>query len=511
MRPPVKPYLWAVASGALYALANERAALWPLAFVAVVPLLYALQQYARGTAHALRLGLAAGVVLHGGAYRWLLPTIHTYAGLPFAASALAWLLLMLWQAGQLALWCALIARAGARGRSLAWTAPIAFGALERLYPMLFPSPFAAALHGVPLLLQSLELWGAAPLSMLLVLVNVRLAEVVRELAREIVRRVVHQGALARAARLLGFALLAWVALALYGSLRTAQVREQVAHAPSLRVGVVQANLGTHEKRRDHAGALRKHIVLSRALIAREQPDLLIWPETALPGLLAADTTQLFLPLGFHVPLLTGAVVYHHLGTRTLLHNSAFLLDADQHVLARSDKLRLVPFAERLPFGEQYPVLYDLVPGAGQFTPGRAPVSLQLNGKRIAALICYEDILPELVRDVMERAQPQLLVNITNDAWFGDTPAPHYHLSLSTLRTIEQRRFLVRATNSGVSAIVDPTGAVLQQTHTFEQATFSARVGLLSVITPYERSGDLLGWTAVLACAWLLLGRARQRA
>jgi apolipoprotein N-acyltransferase len=378
-----------------------------------------------------------------------------------------------------------------------------FGALERLYPMLFPSPFAAALHGVPLLLQSLELWGAAPLSMLLVLVNVRVAE----LAREIVRRT----ALARAARLLGFALLTWIALALYGSLRSAQVREQVAHAPSLRIGVVQANLGTHEKRRDHAGALRKHIVLSRALIAREQPDLLIWPETALPGLLAVDTTQLFLPLGFHVPLLTGAVVYHHLGTRTLLHNSAFLLDADQHVIARSDKIRLVPFAERLPFGEQYPVLYDLVPGAGQFTPGRAPVALQLNGKRIAALICYEDILPDLVRDVMERAQPQLLVNITNDAWFGDTPAPHYHLSLSTLRTIEQRRFLVRATNSGVSAIVDPTGAVLQATRTFEQATLSARVALLSTTTPYARSGDLLGWTAVLACAWLLLGRMRRRA
>jgi apolipoprotein N-acyltransferase len=251
------------------------------------------------------------------------------------------------------------------------------------------------------------------------------------------------------------------------------------------------------------------VVASRALLARGPLDLLIWPETALPGVFLANMPELLLPLGLHVPLLTGAVTYESVGSRTALHNSAFLFDAEQRVLARSDKIRLVPFAERLPLGDRFPVLYDLVPGAGQFTPGSAPVALQLNGHALVALICYEDILPELVREVMRAAAPQLLINITNDAWFGDTAAPHYHFALSTLRTIEQRRFLVRATNSGISAVVDPTGAVLQETPTFQPASFAATVALLSSTTLYARTGDLTGWAIVLAGAVVLL-RKRPR-
>jgi len=494
--------LLAAASGVLYALAYEHGALWPLAFVALAPLLYALARDACTTGQALRLGSCAGVLQQAGAYRWLLPTIHDYAGMPLWLSALVWGLLMLYQAGQLALWSALVAR----GRALGWPvlvlAPLAWGAIEQLYPLLFPSPLAAALHAQPSLLQSLELGGARPISMLLVLASACAASVARAPRGE-----------PRVGRLRMAALVAtvWASLFGHGVWRSAQLSAAVDAAPALSLGLVQANVGTAQKRRDPAAVRRSHLELSRALLRTDRPDLLIWPETALPGFIPADSRELSPAVGeLGTPLLTGAVAHHNRQGRAELYNSAFLLDAHARVLGRSDKLRLVPFAERMPFADRFPGLSELAPGAGAFTPGRAPAALQLNGWRIAVLICYEDILPDLVREVTRATGAQLLVNITNDAWFGDSAAPHIHLALAALRAIEQRRFLVRATNSGVSAIVGPTGHVLQTLPMFEPGTLRARVALLSITTLYARIGDLAGYLAVAGCAWLVAVRRRRR-
>ncbi|HMI90525.1 MAG TPA: apolipoprotein N-acyltransferase [Polyangiales bacterium] len=499
----MKAYLSAAASGVLYALAYEHAALWPLAFVALAPLLYALEHGEHTIGQALRLGLCAGLLQQGGAYRWLLPTIHDYAGMPLWLSLLAWGLLVLYQAGQLALWSAAIARGRALGWPLLALAPLLWGAIEQLYPLLFPSPFAAVLHAQPSLLQGLELAGARPISMLLVLASASIARVACAPRAD-----------SRSRRLRTLARIAsvWVTLAAFGLWRGEQVNAAVQAAPALSVGLVQANIGAAQKRRDPGALRRIHLQLSRALLRDGAPDLLIWPVTALPGFIPADSRDLSAAVGeLGTPLLTGAVAHRNRGGRAELYNSAFLLDPHGHVLGRSDKLQLVPFAERLPLGERFPQLYELAPGAGAFTPGRAPTALELNGRRIAVLICYEDILPELVREVTRASAAQLLVNVTNDAWFGDTAAPHIHLALATLRAIEQRRFLVRATNSGVSAIVGPTGRVLQTLPMFEPGTLRARVALLSVTTLYARIGELAGYLAVAVCALLVAVRRRRRA
>ena len=512
----VKPYLLAAVSGVLYALAYEHGALWPLAFVALVPLLVAVERAAassRPTVQALRLGVCAGLLQQGIAYRWLLPTIADFSGMPFAATALAWTLLIAYQAGQLALWCALLVRGRTRGWPLLALAPLAWGAIEQLYPLLFPSPFAAVLHAQPLLLQSLELWGARPISMLLVLTSAALVMKSGGTGKRESGKPASESKfrfpLSRFPVRLSV-LAAWIALAAYGAWRIAAVETAVAAAPKLELGLVQANLGTAQKRRDGAASRRIQLELTRGLLQTGRPELLIWPETALPGLIAADVRELSGVVGeLGTPLLSGAVVHRNALGRARLWNSAFLLDDHARVIGRSDKLRLVPFAERLPFGERVPQLYELAPGAGAFSPGRAPAALQLNGHAIAVLICYEDILPDLVREVVAATRPQLLVNITNDAWFGDTAAPHIHFALSTLRAIEHRRFLVRATNSGVSAVVDPTGRVLATLPLFQRATLRTRVALLAAVTPYARLGDLAGYLALLACALLCFARRRR--
>src|SRR5262249_49106926 len=146
---------------------------------------------------------------------------------------------------------------------------------------------------------------------------------------------------------------------------------------------------------------------------------LIWPETALQFLLPFETksvSALLAPLA--TPVLFGGLAHRVQHDKAELYNSAYLTSAGGHVLGRADKMRLIPFAEYIPLGDVYPRVYDLLPNTGAFTPGAAPVALPFRDHRIAALICYEDLLPDYVRSVVVHTSPDLIVNLSNDVWFG---------------------------------------------------------------------------------------------
>jgi apolipoprotein N-acyltransferase len=123
----------------------------------------------------------------------------------------------------------------------------------------------------------------------------------------------------------------------------------------------------------------------------------------------------------------------------------------------------------------------------------------LDGTRLGVLICYEAIFPEAARDY-KRAKAQLLVNITNDAWFGDTSAPHQHLSMTVFRAIESRLYLVRAANTGISAIIDPKGEILSHTGLFERTALKGTVKIIDEKTLYGAYGDAFVYLCVVALA-----------
>jgi len=126
---------------------------------------------------------------------------------------------------------------------------------------------------------------------------------------------------------------------------------------------------------------------------------------------------------------------------------------------------------------------------------------------VTALICYEDILPRFTNDAVRHADPDLLVNITNDAWFGDSAEPWQHLALAQLRAVEHRRYLVRGTNSGVSAVIDPVGRVVARSGTFRQETVTARIRWMRSKTLYERLGD---WPWLCVSVLVGVGAFRRR-
>lgn len=492
----------ALLSGLLYFLAFPGVDLWPLAFVAWVPLIVALRGQTPRTGAAL--GWTAGFTMTMCGFYWLLEMLKTFSGFPTALCLVFMSILCAYQAGRVALCGWLHARAADRGWPTNAAFAGAFVASELLFPLLFPWAYAATVHQVPPLLQLAELGGPIAVGLPLVAANLALAELL--LARLERRQ--------PARRMMAALAAAPLVAALYGFVRIPMVDAQTRAAPKARVGIVQANMSLMGKRRDKNEGLRRHLDLTKELQASGPLDLVVWSETSVMApqdeeiAPALYRNQFTASLG--APAIFGAVLVRRVEDARgyVLFNSALLSDGQGEVTGRYDKQFLLAFGEYLPFGEQFPKLYEISRNSGRFTPGTTLAPLKLGGHGIATFICYEDISAPFVRSIVRTGPTDLLVNMTNDAWFGDTTEPWIHLALAKLRAIEHRRFLVRSTNSGVSAFVDPVGRVLKSSGTFRKEALAAEVAWLRPWTPYGAAGNAPWWLVSAAALGMAFVRRK---
>ncbi len=247
--------------------------------------------------------------------------------------------------------------------------------------------------------------------------------------------------------------------------------------------------------------------LTRKALQNGPADLVVWPETALPFYLQ-DISDLSLEVRSFVvetqtPLLTGAPAYTMVEPPDSfdIYNSAMLLKPNGQTHSVYDKEHLVPFGEYMPFGEYLPFAKKLTHGTQDFTPGKRTGPLVRMNLALGVLICYETIFPELTQKRVEEGA-NLFVNISNDAWFGRTSAPLQHLHLSALRAVEQGRTLARATNTGISAVVDSRGRIYKRTGVYEQAVVRVDAPLHTHKTLFHRWSAIVHWAMILVFAVL---------
>ena len=318
---------------------------------------------------------------------------------------------------------------------------------------------------------------------------------------------------------------------------------RVAGRSTVRVAVVQGNIPQDQKwdAAYQARIFERYTALTKTAAATH-PDLIVWPETSVPGYFGVDedVTQWVLGLAQEVrhPLLVGAPVPTIEGFRVALKNVAALVDKTGDIKARYAKVHLVPFGEYVPFDQALPWLRAILPAIGAFTPGHEYTVFHLGSGRgdqdseqtlgpqpiahspelaFSVLICFEDLFPSLARRFVQRGAQMLFV-ITNDAWFGPTAAAYQHAQASSFRAIELRVPVARAGNTGWSGCIDATGRWLVTVHdasgrelfisgtqTCEMAPSDAPGSL------YLRWGDWFpGLCLLLTLGWLglhlLLGR-----
>jgi apolipoprotein N-acyltransferase len=484
--------------------------LWYLAFVALVPM---LSVTARGSARSDFFGgWLAGWAASTAVVWWVINTITHYGGIPWVV-AVPVLLLMTWAMGLF--WGVF---SWARGRILErWpafpdiiAAPVLWVALEYGRANLPDIDFPWALLGssqylnLPLL-QSADLFGVWTLSFLIVAANAALAGLLPgEEARG--------GTAGRTARLLRLAAVALVILAAWGY-GAGRLREEPG-AEKIRVAVIQGNV-EQDVKWDPAfkrGTFDLYADLSREAAA-EEPDLIVWPETAAPFFFLREprfqreVSTLARETG--AALLFGSPGREGEGKNFSLRNRAYLVSANGELQGWYDKVHLVPFGEYVPWKKALFFVDKLVEAVGEFSPGEGPRLLEAGNRKFGTLICYEIIFPDLVRSNV-REGADFLVNITNDAWFGRTAASRQHFSALVLRAVENRRPVIRAANTGISGFVDSRGRILTASELFVRGHYAVDVGLSRERTLYTRVGDLLPALCAAVATVLLLARLRRR-
>lgn len=489
--------------GALAFLGWAGFGYWPLELVVLIPFWAALE-----LTHDQRLwvpfvlGWVYWTVAEAGGSYWMHGVVMEFSGFgPLTSLALV-VGAILHLGGQYAVLGLLYAVVRRRGWGGAAAAVPTFVLVEWLYPTWFPVYLSTSLILVPVLVQTADLGGVLLVTALLVAINLLVFEVLRWVL----------GVRGPPMRV-GAVCVAFLSLALiYGIVRIRQVDARTAAAPTLKVGVVQGNVGIEEGQKDPRGGHRKHQEMSEPLVRSGALDLLVWPESSvryptfernLPKL-AEDVRP-----GLRTPLLFGGIS----GTKgeggyTELYNTVFFVDEDGVIAQEYDKVQLLPFGEYIPLGKRFPVLHELAPNTGKYDRGRHLEPFRVGPWRVSTPICYEDSLPAFMRRMVNHADPHLIINLTNDAWFGDSFGALLHYRMAQFRAIEHRRYLVRATNTGVSGVIDLVGRPLIETEIGKPVTFRATVGMLDGTTVYGHFGDWVGWVSLLACGFLLFRRRR---
>ncbi len=487
-------------------------ALFAFAWVALVPLCRVVDRQ-ENFRRAGFLGWLVGFFANLFGFHWLVYTISVFGGFPYFVSVVLFILYAAMQGVQTALFALLLKRLGYGPLFLF---PVVFWvAIEFWFPFIFPWHLANSQSSFLSLLQTADLVGAYGASFLVMWCNVILA---RALAgRKEVSTLRHDprprpGALAQdsAPRACPWgSTLPWVPALIcatgvigslaYGLVRLDRVGADIKTAPKLSVAAVQGNIpvGMKWDPRQMKTNLEAHVKLTRDIAGAH---LVIWPESAIEEWLPDNLPQLpkeFIDLlelkGAH--FIFGARSFSGIfaGANFKAFNSAFLTDHQGRVLGRYHKQVLLAFGEYLPFSSILSKL-PAIPFADGFTAGDGPSTLDLpGGGKIAPLICYEDLMPELSREFIRRRKANLLVNITNDAWYGHSVALWQHAQLAQLRAIETRRTLLRVTNTGATTVIDATGATVQSLPTFTGAVMSSNVELLEEETFYVHFGDWFAW------------------
>ena len=509
------PLFFAVLSGVLAGLSFPRYGFSLIAWIAYVPLLFSIQQIKGGkqVIKSYLYGFVSGFITNVILLYWVVVAMNKYGNINLAVSILGLVLLAAilsaLYSGPFTMLIKIFRNGRMSGEIL--FIPVVWVVLEYVRTFLF-SGFPWELLGYSQynnlsLIQISRFTSVYGVSFLIMLFNTLLYEViVWWYDTKSTRTVKYPYLFAKTVVI--FLLITGILI--YGDLTREQVRSAMEHTgDTITVGLIQGDIDQDHKWDPvyQNNTIASYLSLSQQAYNQSHPRLLIWPETATPFFFQSDSQYASQISSFvksnNLYLLFGSPAYDYTHSGMHYYNSAFLMGPDGTILGRYDKRHLVPFGEYLPLRHLFFFLKKLTDTIGAFTPGRQGNLLKFGNVRIGTLICYEIIFPQLSADDV-RDGANLLVTITDDAWFGNTSAPYQHLSMAVFRAVENERFVVRAANTGISAVIAPTGKILASTQLFVPAFIDDTVALINANTFYSDHGDVFAFACILLFLWFAI-------
>ena len=519
------PYIRALLTALLLTLAMPgTTGWWPLLFVALIPLLSALGRLS--TKQTVCMGMTCGLLYYTSLFYWIISVLQRFGGLHPALSALALLTLAAYMVIYTTLFCLLLNRLLIRSKSrgqaaalLLLTAPVVWTGLDFLRGWLFTGlpwmDLGYALYRQPLLIQAADLGGHYLITFSVVLINALLFWLMERI------RASFSSSSNTSDYHFGYPMTVFLLLSClggYSAVRYQQISSETATADTAFVSAVQGNIEQNKKwsPTQKEKTVERYLSLStQALEGEEKPELIVWPETALPFYPAREPlmnrVRAFVQKN-EIHLLTGSpyfTVNPQKKKPVAYSNSALLLDQEGRLSARYNKQHLVPFGEYIPLRTYLWFIKPLVELIGDFTPGDSFDPLDADTIQAGVLICFESIFPDIARqEVIKGAN--LLVNLTNDAWYGESSAPYHSWAMTVFRAVENRRSLVRSANTGISGFISPTGEIYKETKLFKAQAINARTPLLTGHTFFMHGGYRFGAICLALIPFLLYLSARKQ-
>lgn len=427
-----------------------------------------------------------GIITNLLGFYWLFPTIKNFGGFDYFAAALIFSLFVVVSANQHLIFFFLYRRLPRFFDSAAMRLACAWIATEFFSLRIFPWSMGHTQLAFTPFIQVADLFGTPIIAFLMLWAGESVWRFLREAER-------------RAA--LALPLCALLAAYMYGLSRVANF--SIESAQRVPVTLIQANISTAEKRNIRYFVRNKERYEQLSAAAAKPGAIVIWPESVITDFISDEITAVAqderLPFfGANIGLLVGALTYR---SEKEIFNSAVAILPDGSIPAPYHKRVLMPFGEFTPFSHTFPWLKEINATAGEFSAGNS-ISIfeyrfadpHAGSVKLSPLICYEDIAPHLARDAT-RAGADVLVNVTNDAWFGNTAAPRQHHMIAAFRAVENKRFLLRSTNSGLTAVVDPLGRTVAELPVFSDGVLNYTIALTADSTYYTRVfGETLWWT-----------------
>jgi apolipoprotein N-acyltransferase len=503
--------LLALVAGLLNWAVFPMVGLWPLVWICQLPLLLALTGEKSG-GRSLLLGFIAGVVFFVGNCGWIAAVLFRYGGLSWLGAQLLFLLLALYLSSYYAIFSWTFSKLSLSGGSLCyWMAPALWVSTEYLRAEVLTG-FPWCLLGYGLVdavhLSQIAKWtGVYGLSFLSTWVSAFVAE-----------------ALVRPSRAAGLRVAGTVSALLCITIGFAKTGEEHTK-PAQLVHIVQPNIELDEKL---DGARREALLseLAQLSLPLERPkpqsrlvQLVLWPET--PAAFYFNHDPDFRRRMESIATSTGSYFFFGFvdfrksqSGRTERerdpYNSVAMLAPDGRTISQYDKIHLVPFGEYVPYESLFFFVDKISTEAGNFKPGSRVVVTPLDNQRSAGtFVCYEAVVSDLVRR-FARDGSQVFVNVTNDAWFGESAAPFQHLAMTRMRAIENHRYVLRAANNGISAIINPNGQVVKTVARNQRLTLEGHFEFETDMTFYAQYGDVFAWLCLLASASVLIGQRVKR-
>ncbi len=481
----------AVSSGCLLSLGvSAQGKLWPLLLVALLPLFSSLQN--GSIKRAVFCGLLTGLSHYLFLLYWIVIVLGRYGGFPWYLSFPGLMLLAVYMSIYVILF-ALSVRLlllHASPLIIVWLLPCIWVGLDWLRSFLFSGfpwmDIGYALWSTPLLIQLADLFGHFGLTFLLVLVNCLLFCLMNRRMK-----------LTFIIRLILPVIVVIIIVSVYSIMSWKKTERELREATFIKIGVVQGNIDQSKKwvPEEQLKTVNTYLDQTKRISREDQLEMVVWPETALPFYPPNNPNMTRILAFSHsadVPLLTGSPWYEIVDRKKRdirFYNSAFLLLPEGGYGGQYFKSHLVPYGEYVPLRKFFPFLAPLVEAVGDFTPGVVNRPLQYGSLQGGVLICFESIFPEIARSWVKNGA-NILINLTNDAWYGKSSAPYQSFAMTVFRAVETRRSLVRAANTGISGFIDPLGRVKQSSDIFvtwaaaedlplmDKQTFAVKYGFL---------------------------------